>query len=166
MISPHTGRPVRRRWSTIMPNRPKSISATVPGRGVLHPHRGLAAPSQFRFRTKRRNDGYDTGHPRASSNSRMRVSCKPVTGEPLVNLVRPRLQQVLPGRHRLPRPRLPNRRQPASTAPRWQPAHPERIRCRHILGEVSLDKPVPANAILLTRRRFPFWNGIGAGDAG
>ena len=30
---------------------------------------------QFRFKTKRRNDGYDTGHPRASSNSRMRVSC-------------------------------------------------------------------------------------------
>ena len=75
MISPHTARRRPVAGSTIMPNRPKSTSATSPGavssmRTVVWLRR-----RQFRFRTKRRNDGYDTGHPRAASNSRMRVSC-------------------------------------------------------------------------------------------
>ena len=75
MISAHTARRRPVAGSVIIPNRPKSTSATSPGavssmRTVVWLRR-----RQFRFRTKRRNDGYDTGHPRAASNSRMRVNC-------------------------------------------------------------------------------------------
>ena len=64
MISPHTARRRPVAGSLILANRPKSTSATTPGAVSSMRTVGLAAPAaQFRFRTKRRNDGYDTVTP-------------------------------------------------------------------------------------------------------
>ena len=107
-------------------------------RGVLHPHRGLAAPSPVAFQneTAQRRIRYCT----PSDGQRLLDTgqLQPVTGEPLVNLVRPRLQQILPGRHRLPRPRLPNRRQPAQLLRGGNQPIPNDallLGGRHILGD-------------------------------
>ena len=55
--------------SVIIPSRPKSTSATSPGSvSAIRTVRALRRP-QLRFLMNRRNDVYDTVHPRASSNS-------------------------------------------------------------------------------------------------
>ena len=74
MISAHTTLRLPVAGSVIIPNRPKSTSATSPGavsaiRTVRTLHR-----TQFRFLMKRRNDVYDTSQPRAASNSCTRVT--------------------------------------------------------------------------------------------
>ena len=82
-------------------------------RGVLHPHRGLAAPTPVAFQneTAQRRIRYC-----APSNGQQLLDAgqlQPVAGEPLVDLIRPGLQQILPGRRHSPRPRLADASQPA-----------------------------------------------------
>ena len=121
-----------------MPNRPKSISATSPGavssiRTVVWLRR-----RQFRFRTKRAQRRIRYRTPPRCQQLPDAGQLQPVTGEPLVNLVRPRLQLVLPGRHRLPRPWLPNRRQPAQLLRGGNQPIPNDallLGCCHVLGD-------------------------------
>ena len=75
MISAQTTLRLPVAGSVIIPNRPKSTSATSPGSvSAIRTVRTLRRP-QFRFTMKRRNDEYDTGQPRTVSNSWMRVTC-------------------------------------------------------------------------------------------
>ena len=110
----------------------------LPGRGVLHPHRGLAAPSPIPLQDEaaQRRIRYRT--PPRCQQLPDAGQLQPVAGEPLVNLVRPRLQQVLPGPLHLPRPRLPNRRQPAQLLRGGNQPIPNDallLGCCHVLGD-------------------------------
>ena len=74
MISAHTALRLPVAGSVIIPNRPKSTSATSPGSvSAIRTVRTLRRP-QFRFLMKRRNDVYDTTQPRAASNFWIRVT--------------------------------------------------------------------------------------------
>ena len=61
--------------SVIMPNRPKSASATSPGGVSAIRTVVLLRRRQLRLMMKRRSEGYDTSHPRMASSSWMRVIC-------------------------------------------------------------------------------------------
>ena len=61
--------------SVIIPNRPKSASATSPGGVSAIRTVVLLRLRQFRFATKRCSEVYDTAQPRIASNSWMRVIC-------------------------------------------------------------------------------------------
>ena len=81
-------------------------------RRVFHPHRGPARPSPVASlnETPHRLVGH-----RASPRQQQLVDAghlQPVAGEPPVDLVRPRGQQLLAGRLYLPRPRLAQGHQP------------------------------------------------------
>ena len=73
---PHTALRLPIAGSVIMPNRPKSASATSPGGVSAMRTVVLLRRRQLRFTMKRRTDGYDTWHPRMASNSWMRVICR------------------------------------------------------------------------------------------
>ena len=74
MISAHTTLRLPVAGSVIIPNRPKSASATSPGSvSAIRTVRTLRRP-QLRFTMNRRSDEYDTWQPRTASNSWMRVT--------------------------------------------------------------------------------------------
>ena len=123
-------------------------------RGVLHPHRGLSEPTPVAFQneTAQRRIRYY-----APSNGQQLLDAghlQPVAGEPLVDLIRPGLQQILPGRGHSPRPRLADASQPAQLlriGPRTVPGDALRL-CRRqslplrrqgYLRTVLRDRPVP-----------------------
>ena len=69
MTMAHTALRLPVAGSVIMPNRPKSASATSPGGVSAIRTVVLLRRRQLRFTMKRRSDGYDTWHPRRASNS-------------------------------------------------------------------------------------------------
>ena len=76
MTMAHTALRLPVAGSVIMPNLPKSASATSPGGVSAIRTVVLLRRRQFRFTMNRRSDGYDTWHPRMVNNSWMRVICR------------------------------------------------------------------------------------------
>ena len=75
MISAQTTLRLPVAGSVIIPSQAEVHLGHLAGLGVGHPHRcGRCAGPQLRFLMNRRNDVYDTVHPRASSNSCTRVT--------------------------------------------------------------------------------------------
>ena len=109
----------------------------LPRRGVCHPHRGLAglapvAPGDETAQGLVRH--------RASASRQQLVNAghlQPVCCDPLVDLVRPRLQQVIAGRCHLARAHLADRRLAAQlllAGNRTLLSNALRHRCRQVLG--------------------------------
>ena len=109
----------------------------LPRRGVLHAHRGTAqtgpaAPDD-------ESPQGLVGHPAAASRQQLvdAGQLQPVPGEPLVDLVRPRFQQIVGGCNHPARAHLPDGRQTAQlllAGNRPIPGDALRLRPRQVLG--------------------------------
>ena len=113
MISAHTAFRRPRLWVRNHPQPAEVHLRHLSRCSVLHPHRGLAAslPVALQDKAAQRRIRY----PAAPDFQQLPNAghLQPVPSEPLIDLVGPRLQQVLSGRLHLPRPHLADGRQPA-----------------------------------------------------
>ena len=150
MIMAHTALRLPVVGSVIIPSRPKSASAHLTG-----PACPPSAPwscwgrRQFRCNTKTTQRLVRQG---ASPGRQQLVDAghlQPVFGNPLVDLVGPRLQLVLAGSLHLPWPRQgQSQASRLNSAPRWEPARPwampSAFAANRYRRTVLRDRPVPA----------------------